>query len=693
MQKSKILGIFIIIISFILIFIGAMFFIISKNINFLNANILNNTNQITNQPTNNDIKTEIGAKDLKMIQFNSEQEFKDYLKSTEGLMNGFSSGLSARATSGVGVKDIALAQPQATGFGQSESGSGVPERFSQTNNQVINIDEPDIVKTDGINLFFSQENHYIMYEDNIVVPQVPTQGSATKPIIAPNPPQQTTAGTKIIKAYKPNDLALLSNITKNGDLLLSDKTLIVFSNDKQITGYNVSDPAKPTETWKLLLENNSYITQSRLYNGVIYLVTQNYISDYKPCPYEILSKDKNKISISCEEIYHPTQPINTDITYNVIAIDPKNGEIKNKVAFIGTSGQSVVYMSPNSLYLTYTFYPDAVSFMYNFFIEKGRGLVPESIIEKMKKLNAYEISSVAKMAEFEMIMNNFQKTLDQDQQLEVQNELSNRLSQYLSDHQRELEKTGIVKININDLKVAATGMVSGTPLNQFSMDEYQNNLRIATTISGGFMGNSSQSVSDVNVLDNSLKFLSSVKDLGKGEKIYSARFIEDKGYIVTFRQTDPFYVLDLSNANNAQLKGELKIPGFSSYLHPISKDLILGIGRDQSKVKISLFNVSDPSNPIEAAKYILDEYWTEVQNNHHAFLLDSKHKIFFLPGGKGGYIISYQDNKLELKKAVSETQVKRAIYIDNYLYIISENKILILDEKSWEKIKELSLQN
>ncbi len=178
-----------------------------------------------------------------------------------------------------------------------------------------------------------------------------------------------------------------------------------------------------------------------------------------------------------------------------------------------------------------------------------------------------------------------------------------------------------------------------------------------------------------------------------GKKIYFSQsfsfWIEDKGYLVTFRQIDPFYVLDLSDPKNPQLKGELKIPGYSSYLHPITKDKILGIGKEESNVKISLFDVSNPEKPTESDKYILKEYWSDILETHHAFLLDEKHQIFFLPGSQSGYIFSYQKNKLELKKAISDISAKRAIYINDYLYIIGENKIVVLNELNWERINEL----
>ena len=140
------------------------------------------------------------------------------------------------------------------------------------------------------------------------------------------------------------------------------------------------------------------------------------------------------------------------------------------------------------------------------------------------------------------------------------------------------------------------------------------------------------------------------------------------------------------------MKGELKIPGYSSYLEPIDKDLVLGIGQEGGQVKISLFDVSSAQNPRELDKYILNEGWSEVLATHHAFLLDKKHEIFFLPGGQGAYIFSYKGQRLEMKRAVSETSVRRAIYLDDYLYLIGDGKIVVLNELDWTKVNELNLE-
>jgi inhibitor of cysteine peptidase len=289
-----------------------------------------------------------------------------------------------------------------------------------------------------------------------------------------------------------------------------------------------------------------------------------------------------------------------------------------------------------------------------------------------------------------VIMEKYLASIDSDEELRISNELENKMGEYVKENARNLEQTGIVKIGIKDFDVAATGSVPGTPLNQFSLDEYQDNLRVATTISGGMWG-SGESANDVYVMNKNLDILGNVKDLGLTERIYSARFIEDKGYIVTFRQIDPFYVIDLRDPNNPKMAGELKIPGFSSYLHPINKDKILGVGEENGKVKISLFDVTDPSDPKEISKYALDEYYTEVEDNHHAFLMDDKHKVFFLPGGKGGYIFSYDNDELTLKMAVSDVSAQRAVYIDDYMYIVGADKISVIDENKWEKVKEFDL--
>jgi len=611
-------------------------------------------------------------KDIK--KFASEEEFKDYL--AKGAAEPGYSGLTMDG----GLK---TAMPQVwLGMEGIGGGGEALERVSETNVQVTGVDEPDIVKTDGKEIYFSPSLIYHYWE----VPMT------TEKMIAPPYPYQEPK-VNVISAFPPNELAIDAKIDKTGDLLLSKNVLAVFSGNK-IYGYNVSNPKSPEKKWEVILENNNYLVGARLYKDRIYLVSKTTINEYNPCPIKPLSINGSSLTIACTDIYHPIVPVPIDSTFIAMVLNPETGQVEKNISFVGSSNSSLIYMSGDAIFATYTYYESMTKFYFNFLKEKAKDLVPSSVINRLEKLDSYDISESAKMTELGMIFQKYINSLSSDERLKLENELENRMSNYYKDHSRDLEKTGIVKIAVDGFSIAATGNVPGHPLNQFSLDEYNNNLRIATTIGEGWfgglsIGNIRQSANDVYVLDENLKLQGSVKDMGLTERIYSVRFIENKGYVVTFRQTDPFYVLDLSDPEKPELKGELKIPGYSSYLHPITKDKILGIGQENWQVKISLFDVSSPSNPSEKDKYILNEGWTDVSNTHHAFLLDSKHQIFFLPGSQGGYIFSYANDKLELKRAVSNISAKRAIYINDYLYIIGDDKIAVLNEINWEKVEEL----
>ena len=610
--------------------------------------------------------------ELKDIEkFSSEDDFKEYLKKSEdGYMSGFMG-----AARGMGV-DISEAMPMALEKGV---GGAEPERVSETTVQVAGIDEPDIVKTNGKEIYFSSQRYY-------------WRGLMGRSIEIIPPP--INKETKAIKAFPPEDLSIEGKIDRTGDLLLQGDILVIFSG-QEIYGYNVSDPKSPKQEWKLELDEKNYVVSARLYKGKIYLVTQNRIAPSHPCPIRPLTVGEDTLTIKCSEIYHPVAPVPVDTTFIALVLDPASGKVEDRTSFVGSSSSSIVYMSEKGIYVSYSYYESIIKFFTSFFKEECRDFIPGLVIEKLEKLESYDISDAAKMLEFQTVLEQYKNSLSSDERLRIENEFTNRMSGYFKVHKRELQKTGIVKIGLNKFEISASGNVPGGLLNQFSLDEYNNYLRVAVTVGGGvgfWAGGIEESVNDVYVLDKNLKEVGSVKDLGITERIYSVRFIQDKGYVVTFRQIDPFYVLDLSDPEKPELKGELKIPGYSSYLHPITKDKILGIGKEGSKVKISLFDVVSPENPSEKDKYILDEYWSDILDTHHAFLLDSKHQIFFMPGNRGGYVFSYQGDKLELKRAVSDIRARRAIYINDYLYIIGDDKIVVLNEINWEEVKTLKLE-
>jgi len=618
------------------------------------------------------------ANDIKDIKkFASEEEFKIYLEN--------SSQYAAYGGFGIGGEialERALVAPAAPSTAQKDV-----ERVSETNVQVLGVDESDIVKTDGKEIYLSSN----YYDYGGIRPMMIEDGIGVKIM----PPYYQQIGTRIIQAFPPADLKVISELKKGGELLLAKNILVIFSG-QEISGYNVSDSKSPEKKWNIKLDDNASIAGARLYQNKIYLVVRQNINESRPCPIRPLTVSDVALEIKCVDIYYPIAPVPVDSNFTAMILDPASGKINNTVSFVGSSGSSVVYMSESAIYITYTYYESMIKFFSAFLKEEAGDLVPKWLIDKMNKLESYDISQNAKMTEMQTLWNKYLTSLDNDERLKAENELANRSSDYFKEHSRELEKTGIVKIKLDNFTITASGNVPGSPLNQFSLDEYKNNLRIATTVGGQslwFAGNigRGESVSDVYVLDNNLKLKGVVKDLGKTERIYSVRFIENRGYVVTFRQTDPFYVLDLTDPAAPALKGELKIPGYSSYLHPLAKDKILGIGRENWQVKISIFDVSSASNPVEAAKYTLDEGWSETLSNHRAYLQDSSHEVFFLPGGKGGYIFSYKNGKLELTKAISGISAKRALYINDYLYIIGSNDIIVLNEADWQTVNKIDL--
>lgn len=199
------------------------------------------------------------------------------------------------------------------------------------------------------------------------------------------------------------------------------------------------------------------------------------------------------------------------------------------------------------------------------------------------------------------------------------------------------EKTIIHKIAIADGKMEYKGWgeVPGVVLNQFSMDEYEGYFRIATTT--GWMENN-----NVYVLNNNLRVVGKLEGFGPGERIYSARFMGNRAYLVTFKKIDPLFVVDLTDPINPKILGELKIPGFSDYLHPYDETHIIGVGKDAvdeesfawyQGIKIGLFDVSDPENPVEISNYVIGDRGTDsyVLNDHKAFLFSREKNLLVLP--------------------------------------------------------------
>jgi len=163
-------------------------------------------------------------------------------------------------------------------------------------------------------------------------------------------------------------------------------------------------------------------------------------------------------------------------------------------------------MSEKSIYITYNYSESIIKFYANFFSQKAKDLAPSSLIEKLQKLESYGISQQSKLYEFQFLWERYLNSLTSDERLKMENEFANRLTDYYKAHKRDLEKTGLVKIKLDGLEISATGNVPGFPLNQFALDEYQDNLRIAVTVGErfgwgfGLGGGRGESANDIYVL-------------------------------------------------------------------------------------------------------------------------------------------------------------------------------------------------
>ena len=279
-------------------------------------------------------------------------------------------------------------------------------------------------------------------------------------------------------------------------------------------------------------------------------------------------------------------------------------------------------------------------------------------------------------------------------------------SSILADNLAAKNQTILRKLSYNKGKLSgsAQGKVKGYLNDSFSIDEYDNTLRLVTTVTHN-AGNSSQS-NAVYVLDADLKTIGKIEDLAKDEQVYSARFLGDTGYFVTYEQTDPLFSVDFSDPENPKILGKLKIPGFSEYLHFYSDNLLLGIGMDTDEngvtngVKVSMFDISDPSDVKEVSKYTLDQYYySDVFSDYRAALVDPEKNLigFPLSGSANQYVILSYDKdqgfQVQMQEEVNGNSYlgTRGVYANDKFYVINGNAIEAYRMGDYVKIDDLLL--
>ena len=261
------------------------------------------------------------------------------------------------------------------------------------------------------------------------------------------------------------------------------------------------------------------------------------------------------------------------------------------------------------------------------------------------------------------------------------------------------ETMNIARFSLDGVKIgyAGSGSIAGSINNQFSMDEWGGSLRVAATVNWPRLYN------NLYIIDGNMDLQGQIQGYAEGERIYSARFIGERAYVVTFRQVDPLFVFDLKDPAAPKITGELKVPGFSTYLHPVAPDVILGVGRDvydifriDSKgeqvvvrqetggLKISLFDVSDMGKPKEIDTLILGDYGeSPLLYNHKAAMFKQDDGLLgfcgYMSEGQGNrtfqgaFLISYAGGKL--------TEKGRLAYENPYAEYNNEAELLYTDQR------------
>ncbi|MBQ7129017.1 MAG: beta-propeller domain-containing protein, partial [Clostridia bacterium] len=272
-------------------------------------------------------------------------------------------------------------------------------------------------------------------------------------------------------------------------------------------------------------------------------------------------------------------------------------------------------------------------------------------------------------------------------------------------------KTKITKFSIDNgaIKFVASKKIEGGILNSFSMDEKDGYLRLVTT------QQKDKSYNHLFVLDKNLHKVGSVENLAKNERIYSARFLGDYAYFVTYRNTDPLFCADLSNPQEPKIVSELKIPGFSNYLHPFGKNKIFGLGEtDGGNTKIAMYDISNKEKIKEIVTKKLGANYSDASYDHHAIMVDEKKNLIAFPVDTFNYnyddyddydyedlsyyedvsyyyIFKFSNNKFKLKARIKLDDIYkfRGLYIDDYFYISDSGHLRIVSLKTFKQVKKV----
>lgn len=599
--------------------------------------------------------------------------FTTVADSYDALYQLLSANASANAQSGTGgmaTSDTAAGDP-VMGLGSGLASEGAPVdsgsadtaggdvNYSGTNVQVDGYDEADIVKTDGKYIYILRDGELCVTTVNGTdVTELSTTSVCAQDAGVYEDTKQSYSYEWCQDMYLYGSYAIImrSGNSYNG-VMANDIWTYEYDDYTYADVYDVSNPYAPSLVQSIGQEG-SY-NDSRFYNGMLYLVTNCYKQDI------FLADDTStfvpRLYDGQAETVMPVSDIivcqgSGGSSYVVLSSINMDSFQRTGQAAVSGSYSSGVYMNDSGIYLAVESWQENETPRAN-----------ESV---------YRVVDVTAGA-----------------------------------------VTGILRYDTTQggIDAAGSGVVAGSLLNQFSMDEYNGYFRVVTTENFsnytvyyddqyGFenyvWGEGSQTNSLYVLDETTMTVVGSVGGLGEDERVYSARFDGDVGYFVTYRQTDPLFAVDLTDPANPTVMSALKIPGFSQYLHVYGENLLLGIGMSANEdtgrtesMKLSMFDTSDKFNVTEAATLDLTATYADALYNHHAVFIDTENNLFGFATWDGYELFSYVDGQFVQVGGcgLSASYNVRGLTIGDYFFVVEPDMIHVLDMTDFSEVNTVAL--
>ncbi len=706
--------------------------------------------------------------------FNSYEELVEFLKKSSGRESYYVEFALPRFTGGPLVTySVATTVPTAVPTTQTVAAPETTEKevggvpYSKTNVQVSGVDEADVVKTDGEYIYLAKDNKvYIikayppdqfklvaridlptiiskpnstanetikkdvvvrgLYTYNnrlVVIAQEYVYRPVITPIILPEPGSQgnnsvettitaitTTTTITTIPAGQPENVPPTSMPVIIPPPMDTGKTTILV--------YDIEDKSSPKLSYNISVSGD-YMT-SRMIDKHLYLLSTmpSKLYDFQYNDYKVLVPQINNKNMEPDKIHYLANTTITNPIYTIIlALDVETGEHREQAIIQDYTDR--IYMSLNNLYIL---------------MEKGfdYDVAVRSVLEKIFPKLPEDLKKTVR----EILSNN--TTID----IFVLDKLSYKLSQWFDSLSRKeqvevigevfevlsskyfMVRTAIYKFTVKglELKLVASGEVPGRVLDQFAMDEYKGYFRIATTVEKPVLVNTTyypyidirfNTTNNVYVLDENLEVIGKLEDLAPSERVYSARFMGNTLFLVTYRRIDPLFAINLTDPKKPEVIGYVKIPGYSEYLHPFKNNLLIGIGIESDEygrplgLKISVFNVTNLRDIKEVSTIVFegDYVASPVLYDHRAFVLNYDKNYMLIPiygviygvadSSKymepGIYMITInsETGKLAVKGHITLEYPERALYIGDYVYAIGYHQVIVANEE----LKEIASLN